>query len=329
MDVVTEGNIYARMVIEGFDAEALLGVVKDARFEQRLLGGGHFRACVQRVNFRGFSLDCGDYSLPVFASGCFGEQVVALGLALRCVQPMWANGRDVERGRLMVFAENEELDVRPAPGYWRWGVLLLPRESLVEEALFRHGREPLLPARGWRLMDLQPKANTALCGLIWRVLQRASHWNPRTPRSTIDATGRCLLGAFVDALMVDASGCLSGLAGNGVPARHNVMIRRAEDFIEEQQGQEFSIPALAAAIGLGERQLERVFHAAYGMGPCRWHQIVRLNQARCLLRTGAADTQVTTIASSLGFGNLGRFSGEYRRLFGESPRDTLASGRRN
>lgn len=324
MDVVTNSSFYERAVIDGFDAEALLGVVKDARFEQRLLGAGHFRACAQRVVFPGCSLDCGDYSLPIFASGSFGQQVIALALALRSEQPMWTNGCEMERGRLMVFAEDEELDVRSAPGCWRWAVLLVPRETLVCEALFRHGREPSLPRQGWRPQDPQLGANASLCDLIERVLRTASHWSAQTPLHAMARTGRQLLGGFVDALMAADTAHAAGLPDHEAPARHRFLIRRAEDFLEQHQGQDFSLTALSAAVGVGERQLERVFRAACGMGPCRWHQIIRLNQARRMLQSAAAGIPVTAIASFTGFRHLGRFSGEYRHLFGESPRDTLA-----
>lgn len=325
MDVVTECNLYQRMVIEGFDAEALLGVVKDTRFEQRLLGGGQFRACVQRINFPGFSLDCGDYSLPVFASGSFGEERVALAIALHCVQPMWANGRQVECGRLMIFSENQELDVRPAPGQWCWCVILLPRERLQGEAWYRHGRELAIPTRGWLLLDRATQQSADLAEQVWRSLQQAAYWDSETSQGTVVEAGNLLLGAFIDAVAAGMPSRVRRAAPAAMPIRHSMLIRRAEHYLDEHSGVDFSVRALSAAIGVGERQMERIFQSAYGMGPCRWHHVARLNQARRLLRTASVSTHVTEIASRLGFGHLGRFSGEYRQLFGESPRETLAA----
>lgn len=328
MDVVTQGNMYQRMVIEGFDAEALLGVVKDTRFEQRLLGGGHFHACVQRVNFPGFSLDCGDYSLPVFASGSFGEHVVAVAIALRCAQPMWANGRQVECGRLMIFCENQELDVRPSPGQWCWAVILVSRDRLQGEAWYRFGRELELPHRGWLLLNHGSPESTQLMQEILHVLALAGQWDSSTPAGVVVETGDLLLAAFIDAIVAGLPSRPRRAAPPAMPVRHSMLIRRAESYLDEHTGADFSVRALSAAIGVGERQMERIFQSAYGMGPCRWHHVARLNQARRLLSSGCGAMHVTDIASRLGFGHLGRFSGEYRQLFGESPRETLAAGSR-
>lgn len=329
MDVVTECNSYQRMMVEGFDADALLGVVKDARFEQRLLGGGEFRAVMQRLSFPGFSLDYGSYSLPVFASGSFGSQVVALALAVNGSNWMWANGQKVESGRLVFFAEDQELDVRPAPGHWTWCVLMLSREMLLSEARFRFGYEPTLPTRGWWATQRQPSRNIELIDTVQRTLAEAAGWTMATPAYEINDAGRILIAAFTDALMESMPVRLRRRVGEPMHVRHGLMIRRAEQFLEQRHGQEFSVAMLAAAIGIGERQLERIFRSAYGMGPCRWYQVARLNRARRMLRGATSGSHVTDIASHLGFGHLGRFSHDYRQLFGELPRDTLARHRLN
>jgi AraC-like DNA-binding protein len=325
MDVVTQGQLYQRMLIEGFDAEALLGVVKDTRFEQRLLTGGQFQACVQRIDFGEFSLDCGQYSLPVFASGSFGQKVVALAVALECAEPMWANGRQVACGRLMVFAENQELDVRPAPGRWCWCVLLIPRERLQAEAWYRHGRELALPMRGWHMLEHAPGPSAYLAEHIESALFQAAGTDGAFLGERAATIGQTLLGAYVDVLMAGLPHRYRRTSTPTMPLRHSMLIRRAEAYLYEHAGSDFSVATLSAAVGVGERQMERIFRNAYGMGPCRWHHVARLNEARRLLRAAPTTAHVTDIAGRLGFGHLGRFSGEYRQLFGESPRETLAS----
>jgi hypothetical protein len=72
------------------------------------------------------------------------------------------------------------------------------------------------------------------------------------------------------------------------------------------------------------------FHEAACMSPSRWHLCLRLNKARRLLQSPhAAHLNVTAAAVRSGFDHLGRFSTEYRALFGERPSETLARRRRS
>lgn len=316
---------YLYSVVDGFDAEALLGVVRDARFEQRLLAPGHFRACLQRMVFPQFSLDSGAYSLPIFASGSFGKGVIALALALACKEPMWANGRQVAAGQVLVFAEDSELNVRPSPGGWQWAVLLIEREVLQSAAQDRLGHALAIPRSGWYCCDTSPGMAQALCQAVYTVLDDASRWGAQVAQDRIAAQGALLLGAFLDAAGEGQSGSAMRGRGEWMARRRDESIRKAESFLKSQLDRPFDSRALSTLLGIGERRVERLFHEAYGLGPCRWHQIARLNAARDALMRAESGARVTDIATRLGFGHLSRFSNEYRRIFGEYPRDTLRS----
>lgn len=82
---------------------------------------------------------------------------------------------------------------------------------------------------------------------------------------------------------------------------------------------------LAAALHVTSRALEYAFHSTLGVSPARYLLSLRLNRARRVLISRGGQS-VTSVASSLGFENLGRFAGQYRRLFGELPSETRAAG---
>jgi AraC family ethanolamine operon transcriptional activator len=54
---------------------------------------------------------------------------------------------------------------------------------------------------------------------------------------------------------------------------------------------------------------------------------MRLNRVRRILARAPEGVSVTDAATRFGFFHLGRFSGQYRRLFGELPFETLRRGR--
>jgi AraC family ethanolamine operon transcriptional activator len=88
--------------------------------------------------------------------------------------------------------------------------------------------------------------------------------------------------------------------------------------------QSLSIADLSRQTGVPERTLRTAFEKCYGHSPINYLRIHRLHQARQLLLANCPDqTTVTQIALGLGFWELGRFAGAYRRLFGELPSESL------
>ncbi len=84
------------------------------------------------------------------------------------------------------------------------------------------------------------------------------------------------------------------------------------------------VAALAHLLMVNERVLRRAFQDTHGAPPSRYLRTLRLSEARrALLSTLDRDVTVTEIATLFGFAELGRFSVEYRAVFGESPSVTL------
>jgi transcriptional regulator GlxA family with amidase domain len=102
------------------------------------------------------------------------------------------------------------------------------------------------------------------------------------------------------------------------------LVERAEKLALADLDEPLHISALCRALAVSERTLRKVFHKTYGVPPCRHLRMLRLSQARrALLSADGTLATVTEIATSFGFVELGRFSVEYRKAFGESPSQTL------
>jgi AraC-like DNA-binding protein len=310
--------------IETFDPETLLEVIRDGRFDHRLLEGGGFEIRHRRLVFGNSSFDRGDYS-PAFAvNGQFSEHQVCLGFTPRIERPAWCNGFNIGKGEIMCFAEGTELQFRNAPNT-TWQVILVDRKELQEIATILTGQHLELPEKGTANFRACDDARS-VSSTIELALTDLS--NPETLASPA-ANTLCeeIVNEFVRTIAStdDLSGrILTGFAGY----RYEAM-RRAEEYLREHMDRPFSSRALCQATHMSERSIEMLFKEVYGISPRTWSQLARLNAARQeLLRADVRTVSVTGVATRWGFYHFGRFSAAYRRLFGEVPSATVLNRRR-
>jgi transcriptional regulator GlxA family with amidase domain len=84
---------------------------------------------------------------------------------------------------------------------------------------------------------------------------------------------------------------------------------------------------IAHAAGVSTRTLYRAFARHRGAPPISHLRRSRLEQVRCRLESAQAGDTVSAIALDFGFSHLGRFASSYRRVFGETPSETLRRAR--
>jgi transcriptional regulator GlxA family with amidase domain len=102
------------------------------------------------------------------------------------------------------------------------------------------------------------------------------------------------------------------------------LVEQAERLALAHLDEPLHMSALCRTLAVSERTLRKAFHKIRGLPPCRRLRMLRLSRARrALLSADSKRVTVTEIATGFGFVELGRFSVEYRKMFGESPSQTL------
>ena len=105
-------------------------------------------------------------------------------------------------------------------------------------------------------------------------------------------------------------------------------VRRALALIAEGalDGDDDAVPVLAERLGVGERQLRRLFHNHLGASPIAVAQTRRVLFAKQLIH----ETQLpmTEVALASGFGSVRRFNHIFRALFARPPRELRRSAPR-
>jgi AraC-like DNA-binding protein len=117
-------------------------------------------------------------------------------------------------------------------------------------------------------------------------------------------------------------------SGRQASDSRSYIVQRAEKLALAYIGKPLQMSALCRALGVSERTLRKLFNEIHGRPPSRHLRMLRLSQVRrALLRARGQRFTVTEIAIDFGFGELGRFAVEYRKVFGESPSETLHAAR--
>ena len=115
--------------------------------------------------------------------------------------------------------------------------------------------------------------------------------------------------------------------GRGAKSREYT-IRRSNEFLEANSYMPIHLLDLCSALDVGMRTLNYAFHEFYGVSPIRYLRLVRYAKVRRdLISADPKTTTVTEIASRWHFWHFGRFSVEYKSLYGESPSLTLGKTR--
>lgn len=318
----TKAPKYEAVQFEGFDPEALATSISDTRMELRVLrGGASLAVTLERVLLGDGALESGRFSLPMLGQGSFPKDHVCLGFTLDAQGPGNMNGQVVLPGSVRFFAEDGELTYRMAARV-NWTVFHVDREILQREAIARLGRPLPLPEKGW--VNMPPTAAGIPLGeRIRTVLSIAARGAGALTADSAAHLQATLLGAYLRALAEGLRLDLRPLHHKA--ARRTRIARGAREYLLASLDAPFSMRKLCEITAKTERTLQYAFQDIYGMSPLSWFQTMKLNEVHRELRAnGPGDVRVSDVAMRWGFTHLGRFSTEYRRLFGERPRETLA-----
>jgi len=308
--------------IETFDPDTLLEVIRDGRFDHRLLEPGRFEVRHRRIVFGNASVDCGDYSPAFSVNGRFSHDQVCMGFTPRVEKAAWCNGFTLDKGEILCFAEGAELQFRNAPRT-TWQVILADRKELQEVATILTGQPLELPEKGTAAFKVHDEVQGVAAAIELALSDLAN------PGALIGSGATSLCEEIMNEFVRAIANSQDTPNQRSFPGHRYAGMRRAEEFLREHMDKPFSSRALCSATHMSERSIEMLFKEAYGISPRTWSQIARLNAARQdLLRDDAWTVSVTAVATRWGFFHFGRFSAAYRRLFGEVPSATLMNRRR-
>ena len=237
--------------------------------------------------------------------------------------PIWQNGVELLPGVIVLCSPGAEHYCRTSTGVC-WGSMSLTSSDLAvagralvdyeltASAVMQVIRPP--PHLMSRLLNLHEAAGQ----LAATIPDNLAH--PEVCRAMEHELVHVMVRCLTEGLTV---------GGDTPRPQRQLVMRRFEQFLEENPDRSVYMAELCAAIGVSGRTLRLRCEEHLGMGPSKYLWLRRMNIARRkLAMSDPTAAKVTTIALDCGFGELGRFAVAYRKLFGESPSTTLRAAHR-
>jgi AraC family ethanolamine operon transcriptional activator len=285
----------------------------DVRYAQ--LEPGRLRCRVAVVGTARAQLRHESWSTGLLKQSRTPDGCVAFALSVGPEGSLRIQGRAVRPGDVVVSFSGDELDCRSA-GPAQLVTVTLERtmlEARVRTLLGAHFGE--LRLRG-RLRGMRTDA-AALRRLCLRLAADAACRHDY-------ATGlKELETSLVGALFAETGGSRDFEP----PPPSRALARRAEAWLRQNLTEPPTIASLCRALDASERTVHEAFRRHLDTTPKAYLKLLRLNAARHDLLQAEKARRVTDVALDWGFLHFGWFSQDYRRLFGETPSQTLRRGR--
>jgi AraC family ethanolamine operon transcriptional activator len=103
--------------------------------------------------------------------------------------------------------------------------------------------------------------------------------------------------------------------------RIEATIAKSLEFIQGEADNAIRVEDICRVVEINERNLRRHFHEYFGMSPNHYLKLRQLNAVRRAIRADSSPS-ITKLLALHGVTEFGRFAGEYKALFGETPSET-------
>jgi AraC family transcriptional regulator, ethanolamine operon transcriptional activator len=281
---------------------------------------GRFEGKLLATHSDGVQLSCVQRNLGSQVRGSIPAEAIVLGSILRQDAPILYRGSVVSDRQLMKIDRRREVDCQFHGGS---GMIIVA----VHAQLFQQVAQATL---GAAFFDEGPSDRLVLrgapcrSGLNRRLLDLLDRGLAAPKLLAAPEYGRIWEHQVLDAILADVIAPDLGMT----PTMRHQAARRAEAFLRQHCKRRVSIAELCLETGVPKRTLMLGFRDVFGMPPLTYHRRMRLAAARRdLVNSWPDETSVTKIALRWGFEHFGRFSVDYRCMFGESPITTLRGTR--
>lgn len=248
--------------------------------------------------------------------GVPGELITAGG---RSTVKARINGRSGPADTVMVRPGSCEFELLTPAHYAIYGIVI-KRDSLVATASQMGCRIDWAQLERAEVLHVAEPARRTCQRTLAQLMGQCRSDSECPPVASVACAEQAVMLAVLS--MLDASE-VDRTASNSFKRRQQV-VARARDYALAHRDRLVTVPEMCERLHVSRRTLQYCFEDVAGISPIQYLRIIRLNGARRELRARcSAARTVCDVAADWGFWHFSQFSSDYRKLFGQSPSQSL------
>lgn len=229
------------------------------------------------------------------------------------------NGRLGDADAIMVRPGNCEFELVTPADYAIYGIVI-QRNALLCAAGQMGCRIDWSQLASAEVLHVTESAQAACLQMLACLLAEDDVCSQRNPAASRALPQQAVMMAMLS--MLDTSEVDSTVSNSFM--RRQRFVAQARDYVLAHRDQVITVPELCEHLHVSRRTLQYCFEDVLGISPIQYLRIIRLNGARRHLRQDLSGSRtVRDIAADWGFWHFSQFSSDYRKLFGQSPSESL------
>lgn len=304
-------------VLERAHPEEVSSFVNEHIGQHRLemLSGPKHKAILSFREFAGFGLSQLGYGNHVRVRSPELESIYHFQVVTRgeCAWHQAGERMQVRGGQAVMVNPYEKIDLEYSEDCEKL-IIKVPEQVLNNSRIVSNGR---LPGKGVRFTrtPIDLSVCPSLVNIIQAVLSELVEAEEDDISLMYEPYRDIILKKLLKVFPSNWSGLQQGPACT--PALNNML-----EYIEQNLRNDIDIGELASVSNMSERSIYNAFAKAFSTTPKCYIKQVKLHKLRQDLLQGKC-RNVTEVALDYGFSHLGRFSSDYRKVFGELPSQTM------
>ena len=292
-----------------FDSDLLRDVIKGASFDLHQVGKGSFQADMFHASIGKGILDSAHYSNSILTEGTVSKDNMSFGFIHDSKEDSIFNGNKLQKYDVMMGDEGGPLaSCITADTYW--SSFQFKRNDLLKLGItLEKDNNQVLHFNKEIQNDLSYKL-----GGILNYLENEK--DEKVAQINTELLYHHILGIYANAL--DHSKDVSHLKRD----ESLLLSKKILTYLKDHADQPIQMIELTALTGKSERTVERIFKKYFGIAPYAYLKLHRLHLIRHKLLQDEGSS-IGDIALKHGFMQMGYFGNEYKKLFNETPSETL------